>query len=347
MCRFYAVIHAHFISNSCHTTAVCCNRCDITLFFQFCNFFVQFYAFCYGCGDFQIAVQIQFVSAKVRNHLRNCDRISACINILNASLFQFYITIACPCRLIDKAFHDLRVAFARANKVVACVHFVHRYRLSAAPVCHDHAFESPFVSCKCGTKIIVIRCRSSVILVVGGHNRHRLCLFYNHFETFEVDLTDCSFRNGIILFVSACFLRIQCVVFDGNTNTFALLYAECCCCAGHTYDYRIFRIIFKVTSAECVSVDIHTRCQPGTDTKFFHFFANAFAVSVDLIGIPGLCKQCTDRPCGCILVIGLIAVFVFLCNTKTCRSVRQVYRSDAFCIVSPGRSCHTSNGCIT
>ena len=140
--------------------------------------------------------------------------------ILIADGCHIYIAFSVPVRIRFEAFGDLSCTFARANKVVACMHFIHRYGLSAAPVCHDHSLESPFVSCKCGTQIIIIGCRSAVVLVVRGHDRHRLCLFYNCFKTFEVDFTDCSFRNCIVLCISVCFLRVHCIMLNSNANAF-------------------------------------------------------------------------------------------------------------------------------
>ena len=211
-------IPAHFVSNSC-ISASCCYGC-ITLFNQFCNFSIQCNIFGYCCRNCHSSIQIQFISAEVWNFFRNSDQVTRSVIHLFVTCFHIYITIFCPVRFTDESFQDLGCTFTRANKVVACMHFIHRYGLSAAPVCHDHSPESPFVSCECSTQIIIIGCRSAVVLVVRGHDRHRLCLFYNCFKTFKVDFTDCSFRNCIVLCISVCFLRVQCIMLNSNANAF-------------------------------------------------------------------------------------------------------------------------------
>ena len=198
--------------------------CCISIFDCFPCFITQKAVICicitvHGCRLYFCTFFIQFISAEVRNFFCNNREIRICL-ILIADGCHIYIAFSVPVRIRFEAFDDLSCTLARANKVVACMHFIHRYGLSAAPVCHDHSLESPFVSCECGTQIIIIGCRSAVVLVVGGHDRHRLCLFYNCFKTFEVDFTDCSFRNCIVLCISVCFLRVQCIMLNSNANAF-------------------------------------------------------------------------------------------------------------------------------
>ena len=66
---------------------------------------------------------------------------------------------------------------------------------------------------------------------------------------------------------------------------------------------RIFRIILKVSSAQRISVNIHSGCEPEIYTEFLHLFTYKTAELLDKIEVPGLCQSRSRRDHGAILVV--------------------------------------------
>ena len=220
--------------------------------------------------------------------------------------------------------------------------------VGGCPVGHDSSCKSPLIS-RCFRAGIVAVCSVHTIdQVVRCHNGHRLCIFDCDFKAFQIDLTQCTLGQNGIGAHTVILLIVACEVFDRGSAARYLLYTERHSSRHHTGKQRILGIIFKVSSAERISVDVHARCQPQCYVEQLHLMADHLADSLDQFYIPALCQKCSNRNCGTELIIGCSAFFlrfaeesafqcrqeiarydlsvvylVFSLQTKTCRSVHQ------------------------
>ena len=62
-------------------------------------------------------------------------------------------------------------------------------------------------------------------------------------------------------------------------------------CGHFARNHRIFRIVFEISAAKRIAVDIHSGAQQKIDTIFQHFVAHGLPDFVYEIRIPGGCQQ--------------------------------------------------------
>ena len=200
--------------------------------------------------------------------------------------------------------------------------------VGGCPVGHDSSCKSPLIS-RCFRAGIVAVCSVHTIdQVVRCHNGHRLCIFGCDFKTFQIDLTQCTLGQDGIGAHTVILLIVACEVFDRGSAARYLLYTECHGSRHHTGKQRILGIVFKVSSAERISVDVHTRCQPQCYVEQFHLMADHFADSLDQFYIPALCQKCSDRNCGTELIIGCSAFFLRFAEESAFQCRQEIARYD-------------------
>ena len=144
----------------------------------------------------------------------------------------------------------------------------------------------------------------AVYEVVRAHDRFRLGLFYGNLEALQENFTGSTFADVGVHMVSVVLLIVKGKMLDRSTGTLMFLYSLCICSSRTSGNQWILGIIFEVTSAEWIPVDIHTRCQPEVNTELFHLTADNVSGILNGCYIPGLCQKCGDRDGGCILIIG-------------------------------------------
>ena len=207
--------------------------------------------------------------------------------------------------------------FSRHRQIISCLDtscctgasvlefhsLIHLHTAGCPPVCHNDSVKSPFISRNGCQQIFIIGRMDSVDEIVGCHNGHRFCFFDCKLESLQINLTSRSLTDVCIRVHSVIFLIIQCEMFDSCANSGMLLYAQCICCRTFPCNKRILGIIFEVTSAQRISVNIHPRCQPQCHTEFFHLFPDNISAFFDCIHIPCLGKQCGNRDCSTVLII--------------------------------------------
>ena len=181
------------------------------------------------------------------------------------------------------------------------------------PVCGNHALESPFSAKDVFQKLFIFRSSVTVDHVVGAHDRPRIGFFYDNFKLFQINLTKGTFGYTGIAVLSVCLFVIGGKMFYGSADMLRLdtTYHTCC----HlTCKQRIFGIILEVSSAQRISVNVDSGCQPYGDIIFFHFFCSGCTYLFYQIRVPGVGKKSCAWPCSCTHA-------TFRCDTKTCRSV--------------------------
>ena len=167
------------------------------------------------------------------------------------------------------------VGVSRHNNIISGSYTLPRYtpvfRNCGIPVGHDYPAKSPFFPRKYRTQISAVCCINSIDSVIGRHKGCRSAFFHGKFKSPEINLPKRPLGNAGIHAHPVILLIIAGKMFHGYAASGMALYAFCHCRCHHSRQIRIFRIIFKVTSAQGIPLDIHSRSQPQIHIKFFHF----------------------------------------------------------------------------
>ena len=103
---------------------------------------------------------------------------------------------------------------------------------------------------------------NTVDQVIACHDRQWLRFSDCDFKSFKVYFAECTLGNHTVRSHTVVFLVVTCEMLDGCATSIVGLYTFCHCCCDGSCHIRIFRIIFEVSSAERISVNVHSRSQP-------------------------------------------------------------------------------------
>ena len=147
----------------------------------------------------------------------------------------------------------------------ACRHFKVKARLNSlgtvgnsSPVRHYISLESPFVTENIRKKLFVFCRIGSVYLVVAAHHCLWLAFLYGNFKTAKVDFTECSFVQLGTHAHSEIFLIVGGKMLYGSSNI-PFLNSLDFCRSNFSGQIWVFGIVFKVSSAQWASLDVHGR----------------------------------------------------------------------------------------
>ena len=112
-------------------------------------------------------------------------------------------------------------------------------------------------------------------------------------------------------------------MLDGGSAARHFLYTKGHGGGHHTGEKRILGIIFKVSSAERVSVDVHAGRQPQGHFKQCHFMADHFTDFFDQIHIPGLGEQSAHGNSGTVLMICDSFLFPLFCEESSFQGLQE------------------------
>ncbi len=89
---------------------------------------------------------------------------------------------------------------ARHEQIVARLHLIGDGQISALadPVGHDNALETPVIAEHLGEQVVVALSIDAVDLVVGRHDRPRLCLAHSHLEATEIEFAQGTLRDTLV-----------------------------------------------------------------------------------------------------------------------------------------------------
>lgn len=133
------------------------------------------------------------------------------------------------------------------------------------------------------------------IPVVGGHNRHGLCLPDADFKTLQIDFPQCPGTDGIQGEKAFGLLIVSGKVFDGYAMLPVRLQAHSKIGGGQAGNKRVFRIVFKAPPAQGVPVDIHARTQDDGHMEGFHLLGKGGADLLLHLFVPGLSDHYANR----------------------------------------------------
>ena len=102
---------------------------------------------------------------------------------------------------------------------------------------------------------------------------------------------------------SVVFLVVACEMLYRYALAVNRLYTQCISRSTKTCNERIFGIVFEVSSAQRISVNIHAGSKPEMNAVFFHLFANQTAKLFDKLQVPAACKRRCNRDHGAVLIV--------------------------------------------
>ena len=110
----------------------------------------------------------------------------------------------------------------------------------------------------------------TVDFIVAGHDCQRSAFPNRNFKALQIDFPQCPLTDTGIVSVTACLLIVAGKMF-GTRRPSSALNATDCSGGDLACKIRIFGIVFKISAAEGISVDIHTWCQQHMYTEMIHF----------------------------------------------------------------------------
>ena len=164
--------------------------------------------------------------------------------------------------------------------------------------------------------------------IVGGHDRHRLCIFDSNFKTFQINLPESPLRKNRVRTHPVIFLIVAGKMFYGGTASGHFLHAQRHGACHDSGKKRIFRIVFKVSSTERIPMDVHARSEPQGYLEFLHLMADHFSDLFDQLRIPGLCQKGPYRNRRAILIIGHTTFFFRSSKESSLESSQEISGKD-------------------
>ena len=149
--------------------------------------------------------------------------------------------------------------------------------VGGGPVGHDQSAESPLLSGNLGTGVIAVGGVNSVDLIVARHDGKRRRGADGNLKSLQVNFPKRTFREDRIARHTVVFLIVAGKMFDRGSDARNRLHALRDRRRHGSGDQGIFGIIFEVSAAERISVDIHARSQPERHPEVNRFMANRLA----------------------------------------------------------------------
>ena len=167
--------------------------------------------------------------------------------------------------------------------------------LGRGPVGHNEAVKAEFLPRDAGAEVIAVGRVDPVDQVVAGHHGERVRPADRDPESAQVDLAQRPLGNDAVAEHAVVLLVVAAEVLDGGAAAGMALDTPGDCCGRDAADQGILRVIFKISSAEGVAVDVHAGRQPEGDAEALHFIADQVADLFDERRIPGLGQKGPHR----------------------------------------------------
>ena len=128
------------------------------------------------------------------------------------------------------------------------------------PVGDDAAIKAPFVPEDGFYQLVMIVAPDTVDLVVAGHQGQRLSFLHADLKTLQVNFPQGPLREDTVVLVPVGLLIVAGKVLGTGGHTGALD-APDVGGSDAARNQRIFRVVFKITAAEGIAVDVHAGSQ--------------------------------------------------------------------------------------
>ena len=223
--------------------------------------------------------------------------------------------------------HDVLILFVVTGlqHVIAGLHLCHGI-LAAKPVRHHHTFKSPFVTQERSLQLRILRGIYAIHIVIGRHYGPGGRFLHGNFKAFQIYLAQSTGRYLGIICHTVCFLVIDGKVFDGGSHTIAL-HATYVCSRNLSTHQRVFGIVFKVSPAKRMPLDIQGRCQQYIHAVFQNLVTDSLTHTLHKLLVPRGSKQSPYGEMGAI--ISSSVSLTRRVDTESCRTVGQDYGRNA------------------
>ena len=216
----------------------------------------------------------------------------------------------------------------RFHEIIACLYLTGggQSLADADPVGHHDSFEAPVVTEDLGEQVVVAHRELAVDLVIRGHDGPGVTLADGNLEAAEVELTGGTLTDALVNARAVCLLGVYSEMLGRDACTLTL----------HTVDIgggdltcqqRVFGIIFEVTTAEGVAVQVHARAEDDVAAVFLGLVTDGFAHLAYKLGVPGGSQTTADREGRGI--VGLVCALACGVDTYAGRTVCQYGGRDA------------------
>ena len=152
--------------------------------------------------------------------------------------------------------------------------------MQSSPVRDHSALKAPLLSEDIRQKLFAVTAEGAVDLIVGTHHRSRLRLFHHFLKRTQIDFTKCSLVYLRVGLKPSVFLRIAGKMLQACPDSGFILHA------GHKGSSQLSRhigilgIIFEISSAQGISLDIDTGPEDNPDPCLFCLFPDGAAFLV-------------------------------------------------------------------
>ena len=157
--------------------------------------------------------------------------------------------------------------------------------LHGAPVGHDKAVKSPFLTKHICQQPPVFRTVRTIDLVIGTHHGSRPSFFDNIFKHFQINLPNCPHIRDRVSHEPVIFAVVQCKVLDGYTNALTLNALDLRC-SHFACQQRIFRKIFKISPAQGIPFNVGTGSKQNTHSVMLAFICDGLSHLIGVIRVP-------------------------------------------------------------
>ena len=189
-----------------------------------------------------------------------------------------------------------------------------------APVGHNDTVEAPLIAQYAGQKTVRLLSILTIELVVRRHNSPRLSLTNCNLEALEVELAKSTNVNTAVVLHTVGLLVVYSVVLNTNTYTIALDTLNVSS-SNLTGEQRILREVLKVTTAQGVTVKVHTGSQKYVSTILQNLLTHSGSYTLNECGVPSTCQYGTYGETSTVVSVGIIGASGV--DTQTSRAVSQ------------------------
>ena len=231
---------------------------------------------------------------------------------------------------------------ARLHEIVAGLYLSDGLKAlaDADPVGHHDAFIAPVVAKDLGEQVVITHGVLTVHLIVRCHDGPWVALADGYLKAAEVELAGSTLGNALVDRGAVSFLRVDGEVFGRDTGTLTL-YTFNICSRNLTSHKRILTIVFEVTAAEGITVEVHTWTENDVATIFLGLVADSLAYLTDELSVPSRSQTRSDGE-GC-SIVGLVSALAGRVDAHTGRAVGEYCGRDAQTRNGWGGSCGTSH----
>ena len=228
------------------------------------------------------------------------------------------------------------------HEIVACLYFRDGGQTiaNANPVCHHNTFIAPVLTQNLRQQVEVTHRELSVHLIIRCHDGPGVALTDSNLEATQIQFSGSTQADTLIDSSTICLLRIYSEVLGRYANILLLHTLNIGCC-NLTRQQRVFGVVFEVTSAEGIAMQVHARAEDHVATVFLGFVADGLSHFADQFRIPGRGQtRANGECCSIICLCGTLTSWVDTYSGRAVSKYSCRYSQSWYCWRCSCCSCH-------